>query len=106
MYSNVNLFIDGAWKPAISGKTLSVLNPATAEPIGTVAHAEKDFSLLRHTGTHAFAWIASDLNAHGVVGDASIATAEKGRLTAEFQADGFIRLLQDVRALRLGDYLA
>jgi succinate-semialdehyde dehydrogenase/glutarate-semialdehyde dehydrogenase len=41
MYSNVNLFIDGAWKPAASGKTLPVLNPATGEPIGTVAHAEK-----------------------------------------------------------------
>src|SRR5580698_4601855 len=41
MYPNVNLFIDGAWQPAASGKTLAVLNPATAEPIGTVAHAEK-----------------------------------------------------------------
>jgi succinate-semialdehyde dehydrogenase/glutarate-semialdehyde dehydrogenase len=41
MYSDVNLFIDGAWKPAASGKTLQVLNPATGEPIGTVAHAEK-----------------------------------------------------------------
>jgi len=41
MYSNVNLFIDGAWKPAASGKTLAVLNPATGEPIGTVAHAQK-----------------------------------------------------------------
>jgi succinate-semialdehyde dehydrogenase / glutarate-semialdehyde dehydrogenase len=41
MYSNVNLFIDGAWQPAASGKTLDVLNPATGEPIGTVAHAEK-----------------------------------------------------------------
>src|SRR5260370_41550460 len=41
MYPNVNLFIDGAWKPAASGRTLTVLNPATAEPIGTVAHAEK-----------------------------------------------------------------
>src|SRR5215472_14528758 len=40
MYSDVNLFIDGAWKPAVSGKTLSVLNPATGEAIGTVAHAE------------------------------------------------------------------
>ncbi|MBL8582605.1 MAG: creatininase family protein [Rhizobiaceae bacterium] len=74
--------------------------------VSRVVQAEKDFSLLRHTGTHAFAWIASDLNAHGVVGDASIATAEKGRLTAEYQADGFIGLLRDVRALRLGDYLA
>ena len=58
------------------------------------------------TGTHAFAWIATDLNPHGVVGEASRATAEKGRLTAEFQADGFVRLLQDVRKARLADWLA
>ena len=71
-----------------------------------VARAEKDFALLRHTGTHAFAWIASDLNPNGVVGDASIATAEKGRLTAEHQADGFISLLRDVRKAKLADWLA
>jgi succinate-semialdehyde dehydrogenase/glutarate-semialdehyde dehydrogenase len=41
MYSDVQLFIDGAWRPAVSGKTLAVLNPATGEAIGTVAHAEK-----------------------------------------------------------------
>jgi len=41
MYSDVQLFIDGAWRPAASGKTLAVLNPATGEQIGTVAHAEK-----------------------------------------------------------------
>jgi creatinine amidohydrolase len=71
-----------------------------------VAHAEKAFDLLRQTGTHAFAWVATDLNAHGVVGDASIATAEKGRLTAEFQADGFIELLDDIRKARLTEWLA
>ena len=38
--------------------------------VSNVARAEKEFALLRHTGTHAFAWIASDLNPHGVVGDA------------------------------------
>ena len=73
--------------------------------VSNVARAEKEFDLLRQTGTHAFAWIATDLNAHGVVGDASIATAEKGRLTAEFQAEGFIRLLRDVRKARLADWL-
>lgn len=72
----------------------------------SVARAEKEFELLRPTGTHAFAWIASDLNPHGVVGNASIATAEKGRLTAEYQAEGFIRLLRDVRKARIGDWLA
>lgn len=41
MYPNVQLFIDGAWMPAASKKTIPVVNPATGEPIGTVAHAEK-----------------------------------------------------------------
>ena len=41
MYPNVQLLIDGQWKDARSGKTLVVLNPATEEKIGTVAHAEK-----------------------------------------------------------------
>ncbi|MBX3569499.1 MAG: creatininase family protein [Rhizobiaceae bacterium] len=74
--------------------------------VSNVARAERTFDLLRQTGTHAFAWIASDLNENGVVGDASIATAEKGRLTAGHQADGFIRLLQDVRKARLADWIA
>ena len=67
--------------------------------------AEQEFDLLRHTGTQAFAWIASDLNPHGVVGEAAKATAEKGRLTVEHQADGFIRLLLDVRKAGLDDWL-
>ena len=74
--------------------------------VSNVARAEEEFELLRHTGTHAFAWMAGDLNPNGVVGNAAAATAEKGRLTAEFQADGFIRLLRDVRKARLAEWLA
>ncbi|MBA3446413.1 MAG: creatininase family protein [Pseudaminobacter sp.] len=78
-----------------------------AENFGSnVARAEQEFDVLRHTGTHAFAWLASDLNPHGVVGNAAIATAEKGRLTAEHQAAGFVRLLRDVRKAKLPDWLA
>ena len=40
-YSSTQLFIDGKWRPAQSGKTIDVLNPATEEEIGTVAHAEQ-----------------------------------------------------------------
>jgi succinate-semialdehyde dehydrogenase / glutarate-semialdehyde dehydrogenase len=40
-YPNVLLYIDGKWRPASGGRTIPVLNPATEEPIGTVAHAEK-----------------------------------------------------------------
>src|SRR5688572_203012 len=41
MYPKVQLLIDGKWCDAASGKTLPVVNPATGETIGAVAHAEK-----------------------------------------------------------------
>lgn len=68
--------------------------------------AEGEFDLLRSHGQHGFSWIASDLNPHGVVGNATIATAEKGRLTSAHQAEGFIRLLQDIRKAKLTDWVA
>ncbi len=40
-YPNTNLYIDGKWRPAEGNRTLPVLNPATEEVIGTVAHASK-----------------------------------------------------------------
>jgi creatinine amidohydrolase len=60
------------------------------------AEMEKDYTHLRPAGPHGFGWIAQDINPDGAVGDASIATADKGRLTAEHQADAFIALLRDV----------
>ncbi len=39
VYKNVKLFINGAWADAADGRTLPVLNPATGEILGTVAHA-------------------------------------------------------------------
>jgi len=41
MYSDVLLFIDGQWTKAAGGRSIPVVNPATGEPIGTVAHADK-----------------------------------------------------------------
>ncbi|MBP0492426.1 NAD-dependent succinate-semialdehyde dehydrogenase [Roseomonas indoligenes] len=40
-YPKVQLHIDGEWRDARSGKTIEIINPATEEVIGTVAHAEK-----------------------------------------------------------------
>jgi len=70
-----------------------------------VQDAEKAFTHLRHTGNNSFAWIAGDLNAAGTVGEAHKATAEKGRLTAEHQARGFVELLNDVRKAKLAEWL-
>src|SRR5262249_25169997 len=67
------------------------------------AEIEKQYTHLRPIGTHAFGWIAQDLNPDGPVGDASAGTKEKGKLTAEFQADGFIALLKDVARFPLSE---
>ncbi len=64
---------------------------STAEPLQG-GHA------ISPTGMPSYGWIASDLNTEGTVGDASIATAEKGRLTADHYARGFIGMLKDVAA--------
>ena len=41
MYPDVSLFIDGTWGPAAAGRTIPVVNPATGEAIGKVAHADR-----------------------------------------------------------------
>src|SRR5579875_3443153 len=40
-YPNVNLFIAGEWTPAAGKRTIPVVNPATGDTIGTVAHADR-----------------------------------------------------------------
>src|SRR5262250_785767 len=41
MYSDVSLFIDGVWTGAAGGHTIPVVNPASGDVIGTVAHAQR-----------------------------------------------------------------
>ena len=60
------------------------------------AEMEGEYTHLRPAGPHGFGWIAPDLNPDGAVGDASAASADKGRRTVEHQADAFIALLRDV----------
>ncbi|SNT19462.1 2,5-dioxopentanoate dehydrogenase (NAD+) [Noviherbaspirillum humi] len=38
-YPNTQLFINGQWQDAADGRTLAVVNPATGQEIGRVAHA-------------------------------------------------------------------
>jgi succinate-semialdehyde dehydrogenase/glutarate-semialdehyde dehydrogenase len=38
-YPDTALFLDGAWTQGAGGKTLTVINPATGEALGRVAHA-------------------------------------------------------------------
>ncbi len=67
----------------------------------SILEMSRTFKHLKPIGSSAFGWIAQDINPDGAAGDASLGTAEKGRLTCEHQAKGFIELLRDVRDFSL-----
>ncbi len=62
---------------------------------------EQAYKYLRPTGALSYAWIASDINPAGVAGEASKATAEKGRVVVEAAVAGFIELLREVERFPL-----
>lgn len=49
-------------------------------------------------GPVAFGWIASDVNPHGVAGEAHLATAEKGARAARFMVSQAIAVLRQIEA--------
>ncbi len=54
-------------------------------------------SAISPIGPVSYGWIASDLSADGTVGEAHLATAQKGHATCAHQVAGFIELLRKVR---------
>jgi creatinine amidohydrolase len=61
----------------------------------------KEFRWLSAERPAPFAWAAQDLNAQGAVGDATLASAEKGNALVEFGAKAFCELLGDVAGFDL-----
>ena len=55
-------------------------------------------------GPVSYGWVASDLNSEGTVGEAHLATAEKGAAACTHQVAGFIELLQTVRATDISSF--
>lgn len=58
----------------------------------------KEFKHLRGHGPAQFGWKAQDLNAKGALGNAANASAEKGKLSLDHAAEGFVDLLKDIHA--------
>ncbi len=56
------------------------------------------FKHLRGHGPAQFGWKAQDLNPAGAVGNASAASADKGRAVTDHQAAAFVELCRDVEA--------
>ena len=52
-------------------------------------------------GSTSYGWIAADLSDSGVVGEAHLATAEKGRALARHQVAGFVALVRQVAAAQV-----
>lgn len=67
------------------------------------ARDEQQFQYLRPTGAfgHVYAWIASDINPSGAVGEAALATAAKGQQIAERNVAGMLEVLQELRRMPL-----
>ncbi len=104
-YPNVELFIDGKWRPAASGKTIPVINPATEEPIGTVAHAakadldealasaEKGFKAWRNISSYERSKVmrkAADLIRERADKIATLMTMEQGKVLAESRLETMV----------------
>lgn len=62
---------------------------------------EREYTHLRADFPAGFGWMTQDLNASGAVGDASLATAEKGEAALQHGARAFLELLQDVEKFDL-----
>jgi succinate-semialdehyde dehydrogenase/glutarate-semialdehyde dehydrogenase len=109
MYPEVHLFIDGVWGPSASGKTLEVMNPATGEALGKLAHAgtadldraleaaEKGFNVWRRISAYDRSKVmrkAAGLMRERVNETARLMTLEQGKPLAE--AKGEIMVAADV----------
>ena len=66
--------------------------------VSAQASFAREFKHLRAHGLSQFGWKAQDLNPKGALGNASLATAEKGRAVVDHQAAAFVDLCRDVDA--------
>jgi creatinine amidohydrolase len=57
-------------------------------------------SLLSMEGNLPFAWLTNQLSKSGVMGDATVATKEKGDLLLNSLAEGWVRVIEDVYKFR------
>ena len=102
MYPDTQLYIDGAWSAAASGRTHPVVNPATGEVIGkfawadradldrALAAADKGFRTWKKVSAYERSKImrkAADLMRERVQTIAEVMTMEQGKTVAEAKAE-------------------
>jgi len=67
---------------------------------------EREHKYLRADFPAGFGWMTQDLHTSGAVGDASLATAEKGNAALDHGARAFVELLRDVEKFDLSQLAA
>ncbi|WP_426139262.1 NAD-dependent succinate-semialdehyde dehydrogenase [Pseudomonas sp. DWP3-1-2] len=102
MYPDVHLFIDGQWRASRDGRTLPVIDPATGQTLGTVAHAgitdldealgaaERGFAVWRRTSAfdrYKIMQKAAQLLRERVDAIAPMLTQEQGKPLAEARTE-------------------
>jgi creatinine amidohydrolase len=80
------------------------VNPAKIEDFVSrgESHAQR-FDVLRVTRPTGFGWMSQDLNASGAVGEAHLASAEKGKVSAAHIAEQFVKLARDMATFDMAD---
>ncbi|MDE1907707.1 MAG: aldehyde dehydrogenase family protein, partial [Rhodospirillales bacterium] len=102
MYQDVLLHVGGRWRAAQSGRTIDVVNPATEEVLGTLAHAStvdldealdwaaKGFAVWRKLSAYERAKLmrkAADLLRERLDKIAALMTMEQGKPLAEAKTE-------------------
>ena len=83
-----------AYPDLVRGERIANFVPATVA-------MEKSFTHLRADFPAGFGWMTQDLHASGAVGDALLATAQKGEAALDHGARAFVALLDDVERFDL-----
>jgi creatinine amidohydrolase len=83
-----------AYPDLVRREKIANFNPATYA-------MERAHKYLRADVPAGFGWMTQDLNASGALGDASLATAEKGVAALDHGANAFVELLRDVERFEL-----
>lgn len=65
----------------------------------TMADMAATYSTLNRIGPASVAWMAQDLHPSGAAGDASVATADKGRITVDNAAQKLVTVIEEVSRL-------
>jgi creatinine amidohydrolase len=83
-----------AYPGLVRGEKIASFAPATRAMAREYKHLRADLPV-------GFGWMTQDLNASGAVGNASLATAEKGEAALAHGARAFVELLGDVERFEL-----